>query len=137
MRKIKKKIVVNDKMQRNYSYELVESMGENFAKNFNPELTPKQMLALGVFGGKYMTDCQKEFPKEWFLKAKFCSSKHDAKLNFFGINASQPLKIWRQKGWLHQDDPRGWFFARQLPQPNRRYCRHPLGLEDLTCVRGA
>ncbi len=115
---MKKIIVVNDKMQKNYVYELSEKLGENFDKDFKPELTPKEMLELGVFGGKYMTDCKKEFPKSWFKKAKLCSRKHDAKLNFFGVNASQPLSVWRKKGWIHPDDPRGWF---------QWYCRYYMG----------
>jgi len=115
---MKKKIVVNDKMQKNYVYFLAEPAGKNFAPDFKPELTPKEMLKLGIFGGKYMTDCQKEFPEAWFTRAKLCSKKHNPNLNFFGINASQPLSVWRQKGWIYPDDPRGWF---------QWYCRYYQG----------
>ena len=111
-------ICVNDKMQKNFCYELTEPMGENFHPEFKPEVTPKEMLELGVFGGKYMTDCAKEFPADWFEKAKLSSHFHDANLNFFGINASQPLSVWRAKGWLDPDDPRGWF---------QWYCRYYQG----------
>ncbi len=114
----KKLVVVNDKMQKNYRYYLSEPMGKNFNPDFKPQLTPKQMLALGVFGGKYMTDCQKEFPLDWFKKAKLCSSKHDPQLNYFKINASQPLSVWRAKDWIYPEDPRGWF---------QWYCRYYLG----------
>ncbi len=116
---MKKKIVrVNDKMQKKYQYELVEPIGKNFDQEFRPELTPKQMLELGVFGGKYMTDCKKEFPSNWFKKASFCSKRHDPKINFFGVNASQPLSVWRRKGWIYNEDPRGWF---------QWYCRYYMG----------
>ena len=114
----KKIVVVNDKMQKKYRYELSQPIGRNFAPDFKPELTPKEMLALGIFGGKYMTDCRKEFPESWFRRAKLCSERHDPKLNFFGVNASQPLSVWRKKGWIHPDDPRGWF---------QWYCRYYLG----------
>jgi hypothetical protein len=115
MRKI---IKVKDKMQTGYSYELVELTGKNFDPEFKPELTPKQMLTLGVFGGKYLTDCKKEFPKDWFAKAKLNSEFHDPKINFFGVNASQPLLVWQKKDWIHPEDPRGWF---------QWYCRYYLG----------
>ncbi|PIU08635.1 MAG: hypothetical protein COT31_02350 [Candidatus Moranbacteria bacterium CG08_land_8_20_14_0_20_34_16] len=113
-----KTIKVNDKMQKKYIYFLTESEGKNFHPDFKPELTPKEMLELGIFGGKYMTDCRAEFPREWFKKAKLSSEKHDERLNFFGINASQSLSIWRKKGWIHPDDPRGWF---------QWYCRYFMG----------
>ena len=116
-----KKIKVNDRMQTNYTYELSEPMGKNFDARFKPDLTPKQMLALGVFGGVYMRDCTKEFPKDWFTKAKFQtkdSYKRDRGLNWFKVNASQSLKMWRQKGWIYKEDPRGWF---------QWYCRYYLG----------
>ena len=113
-----KKVTVNDRMQKNYSYYLTEPMGKNFHPDFKPELTPKQMMELGVFGGKYMTDCKKEFPKDWWVKAKLCSEFHDPKLNFFGVNASQPLSVWRKKGWIYHEDPRGWF---------QWYCRYYMG----------
>lgn len=111
-------VIVNDKMQRNYRYVLTQPIGKNFASDFKPELTPKEILELGAFGGKYMTDCQKEFPKSWYQKAKLCSEKHDPKINFFKVNASQPLSVWRKKGWINKDDPRGWF---------QWYCRYYMG----------
>jgi hypothetical protein len=111
-------IVVNDKMQTDYRYVLTEPAGKNFDAEFEPELTPEQMLELGIFGGKYMTDCRKEFPASWHTRAKLCSERHDPKLNFFGVNASQPLSVWRKKGWINADDPRGWF---------QWYCRYYLG----------
>ena len=64
------RVEVHDRMQQGYVYYLVELPGENFAPDFRPELTPQEMLALGVFGGKYMTDCTAEFPPEWFVHAK-------------------------------------------------------------------
>ncbi|OGV63538.1 MAG: hypothetical protein A2283_23415 [Lentisphaerae bacterium RIFOXYA12_FULL_48_11] len=105
----KKPVVVNDLMQKNYRYFLTEPAGQNFHHDFNPELTPKQMLELDVFGGKYMTDCKDEFPKDWFRKAKISHESHNPALNFFGVNASNSLSFWQKKGWIHPDDPRGWF----------------------------
>src|ERR1700761_7050626 len=101
----KKFVVVHDKMQRTYRYELVAPLFRNFDPDFTPDLTPKQMLALGVFAGKYMTDCRHEFPADWFTHAKLAAKHRDPKLNYFGVDASQPLSVWRKKGWLHPDDP--------------------------------
>jgi hypothetical protein len=115
---MKKKIVVNDRMQKNYSYFITEPPGKNFDPEFKPELTPKQMLKMGIFGGKYMTDCKDEFPKSWFKKAKLNSKRHDPELNYFNINASKPLSYWKKKGWINKDDPRGWF---------QWYCRYYQG----------
>jgi hypothetical protein len=120
------KVVVKDKMQKGF-YWLTEPVGKNFDTDFRPELTPKQMLALGIFGGKYMTDCGAEFPKDWFTKAKLCPAFHDPQLNFFKINASKPLSYWRMKGWIYPEDPRGWFqwycryyMGRRIPTEDRR-----------------
>jgi hypothetical protein len=113
-----KRVVVNDIMQKGYSYILTEPVGRNFHPDFSPELTPKQMLELGVFGGKYMTDCREEFPRDWYEKAKLCHELHDPKLNLFGVNASQPLSVWKAKGWIYHEDPRGWF---------QWYCRYYMG----------
>lgn len=115
---IKKIIVVNDLMQHDYSYALTEPMGKNFHAEFTPELTPKQMLRMGVFGGKYMTDCVNEFPEDWFSQARLCHEFHNPALNFFGVNASQSLSEWREKGWIYTEDPRGWF---------QWYCRYYMG----------
>ncbi len=114
----RKFITVNDRMQKYCRYALTEPIGKNFSPEFKPELTPKQMLELGIFGGKYMTDCREEFPLSWFNNAKLCPEKHDPRLNYFGVNASQPLSVWRKKGWIHKDDPRGWF---------QWYCRYYMG----------
>jgi hypothetical protein len=114
----KVRVVVRDRMQQGYVYYLTEPTGRNFHPDFKPDLTPNQMLRLGVFGGKYMTDCRREFPKSWFAGAKLCAERHDPALNYFGVNASQPLAVWRRNGWLSGEDPRGWF---------QWYCRYYLG----------
>lgn len=114
-------IVVHDTMQRGYRYTLSEPVGKHFAPGFKPQLTPSEMLRLGVFGGVYLRDCGSEFPRSWFARAKFQkkgSYVHDPALNYFGVNASQPLAEWRRKGWLYREDPRGWF---------QWYCRYYLG----------
>jgi len=111
-------VYVNDRMQKDYSYRRAEPPGANFDPEFTPDLSPKQMLAMGVFGGKYLTDCRDEFPADWFANAKLSPGGHDARLNFFQVRASKPLAYWRQKGWIHPDDPRGWF---------QWYCRYWMG----------
>jgi hypothetical protein len=113
-----KVVSVKDKMQRGYRYSLTAPIGRNFDPEFRPELTPKEMLALGVFCGKYMTDCREEFPASWFAQARLSQSGRDCSLNYFGVDASQPLSVWRKKGWIFPDDPRGWF---------QWYCRYYMG----------
>jgi len=120
-------VTVNDKMQKGYRYALSAATGRNFDPEFQPQLTPAQMLRLGVFGGKYMTDCRREFPKSWFAHAKLSPRAADPACNFFGVDASQPLSEWERKGWIHHDDPRGWFqwycryyIGRRIPEEDRR-----------------
>ena len=111
------KISVNDKMQSGYFYELAVPIGEDFDPLFTPELSPKELLELGIFGGKYLNDCKNEFPDDWFLNAKLSEVK-DKSLNYFSVDASQPLSEWVNKGWIHSQDPRGWF---------QWYCRYFIG----------
>ncbi|MEI8096653.1 MAG: hypothetical protein WCG73_00950 [Candidatus Moraniibacteriota bacterium] len=123
-------VKVHDKMQKEYTYIRMEPIGKNFHLDFKPDLTPKEMLSLGIFGGKYMTDCVGEFPKDWFRHAELSPLKKNPKLNCFGVNASQSLGIWQEKGWIYKDDPRGWFqwycryyMGRRLPQEDMRQIR--------------
>ena len=123
---MEKKIIINDKMQQGYYY-ITEPEGENFDPSFTPDLSPKEMLRLGVFGGKYITDCTKEFPKEWFNNAKLSPKEKDPSLNYFGVDASQPLSEWQRKNWIHPVDPRGWFqwycryyYGRRMPEEDQR-----------------
>ena len=111
-------VIVNDKMQQDYRYWRTEPVGSNFHPEFHPELTPKEMLELGVFGGKYLTDCREEFPTDWFVDARLSPDRHDPDMNFFGVNASKPLPYWQMKGWIYPEDPRGWF---------QWYCRYYMG----------
>ncbi len=130
-----KQIIVNDKMQKNYRYQLTAPVGRGFDSSFKPQLTPAEMLRLGVFGGKYLNDCRKEFPASWFKGVRFSTEKHDAKLNYFRVNASQPLSVWIKKGWVYRDDPRGWFqwycryyMGRRLPVEDARQIKRWLGI---------
>src|SRR5579863_5963992 len=142
-------------MQQDYRYTRVAPLGRGFAPEFRPDLTPKQMLALGVFCGKYMTDTRDEFPSSWFIHAKLSAHGRDCSLNYFGVDASQPLSVWRAKGWIHPDDPRGWFqwycryyMGRRIPDEDQRQIKRWLAMRrhvrqlqrncepgDLTCRR--
>ena len=145
----KRTVVVNDKMQKGYRYELTAPTGRDFDPEFNPELMPREMLRLGVFCGKYMTDTRKEFPASWFVGAKLARKHRDCSLNFFGVDASRPLSVWRDKGWLHPDDPRGWFqwycryyLGRRMPEEDRRQIkrwkamRRHIRQVECSCERG-
>lgn len=120
-------VIVNDRMQQGYRYVRTSPVGTGFDPEFRPELTPAEMLKLGVFCGKYMTDCTEEFPVSWFKHAKLAPGAPDCSLNFFGVRAGTPLKVWQEKGWIHPDDPRGWFqwycryySGRRMPDEDRR-----------------
>ncbi len=146
------KIKVNDKIQKGYEYELSEPEGANFHPLFTPELTPPQMLEMGVFEGKYLNDCQNEFPKEWFLRAKL-SQTPNIKCNCFLIKSRLSLPEWQQRGWIYPPDVRGWFQwycryyrGRRLPEIDliqikrwRAFRRHKAQIEknclimDLSC----
>ncbi|MEX0343577.1 MAG: hypothetical protein AB3N20_01555 [Rhizobiaceae bacterium] len=109
--------MVDDRMQSGYSYRLAAPEGGAFDPQFTPRYSPKEMLEMGVFEGKYCNDCQDELPASWFENAKV-SSVADPSLNQFGIKSRQPLSVWREKGWIIGPDPRGWF---------QWYCRYYLG----------
>lgn len=100
-----------------YEYKLVEKPGTNFDPRFKPELTPKEMLEMGVFEGKYISDCKGEFPASWYKSAKL-SAEPDVSINYFGIKSRMPLKHWNKKGWIYGPDKRGWF---------QWYCRYYMG----------
>ncbi len=123
-------IRVNDLMQQGYTYTCTAPKGREFHPEFSPALSPKELLALGIFGGCYMTDCRNEFPEDWFEKARLSPGKRDISLNYYGVNASQSLAMWQDMGWVHPDDPRGWF---------QWYCRYFIGRripeEDLRQIR--
>ncbi len=103
------KVFVEDNLQK-YEYETVEPVGKNFDPIFSPDLTPKQMLELGIFNGNYFEGYVSEFPKDWFKNAK--------DTNYFKVNASQSRQEWQRKGWIYEEDPRGWF---------QWYCRYYMG----------
>lgn len=110
-------MIVNDKMQKNYKYTLTAKPGKFDDPNFKPALTPKKMLKLGVFEGKYLNDCiGTEFPSDW--KSNKMSLIADPQLNFFKIKSRLNLPEWSKRHWIFGPDPRGWF---------QWYCRYWMG----------
>jgi hypothetical protein len=113
-------------MQSRYSYALSERPGTAFGPGFEPELSPGEMLALGVFEGKYLNDCEGELPREWFAAArqagKLCPDRPDPAVNALGVKSRLSLREWRRRGWVPcargDRDVRGWF---------QWYCRYWLG----------
>jgi hypothetical protein len=110
-------VVVNDRMQRGYRYVISAPAGAGYAPGFEPRYSPKEMLELGVFEGKYCNDCRDELPAHWFVRARIADPA-DPRVNCFGVKSRQPLSVWREKGWIIGPDPRGWF---------QWYCRYYLG----------
>ena len=94
-----------------------QNESEDFYKLFKPQLTPKKMLELGVFGGSYFSSRIKEYPKAWFKNAK-TSAKFEVNLNRFRVKSGMSKKQWLEKGWIFKEDPLGWF---------QWYCRFSIG----------
>ena len=80
----------------------------DFYKIFKPELTPKRMMELGVFGGAYFGLNVKEYPKSWFKNVKL-SKNFDVDLNRFKVVSGLSREHWIEKGWIFKEDPLGWF----------------------------
>jgi hypothetical protein len=113
------RVVAHTKLQKSYTYVRTEPVGKNFAPEFRPMLTPKEMLELGIFGGNYFAEIPKEFPQTWWKHARLSDDgKAHKELNYFGVLASQSRSVWEEKGWMHPDDPHGWF---------EWYCRYYMG----------
>jgi hypothetical protein len=131
-------IKANDKMQQ-YTYKLTYKAGTNLKngghtsdgqkiryETFDPFYTPSQMLSMGVFEGKYMNDCEHEFPREWYNSArkkdKLRPKKADESINYFKIKSRLSLQEWKKRGWIpihtKDKDIRGWF---------QWYCRYWIG----------
>jgi hypothetical protein len=130
-------------LRSGYSYVLEAAPGD-LPLDFRPDLSPAEMLMLGVFEGKYLNDCVTEFPAEWFLGGLMTGrlspeGPDPERCNLFGIKSRQPLTVWRENGWApsheHGDsvedhyrgalgdparnpDERGWF---------QWYCRYWMG----------
>ena len=87
---------------------------------FNPQLTPKEMLDLGIFGGWYFKteENMSEYPKDWFINARLSKDGFKVGLNKFGVASGQSMEVWQSKGWITSDDPLGWF---------QWYCRYCMG----------
>lgn len=120
---MKKILTHSDHFQKRYRYALTVPIGKQFDPAFKPELTPKEMLKLGVFGGAYFDGVDglipDDLPRSWFAGVELSpDGKKHHEYNYFGINASQPLSVWRKKGWIDARDPHGWF---------QWYCRYYLG----------
>ena len=81
---------------------------DNFYKLFKPQLSPKKMLELGVFGGSYFRLNIKEYPKSWFKNLKI-SKTFDVNLNQFKVKSRLSIEEWQKKGWIFKQDPLGWF----------------------------
>lgn len=125
--KIVRDVFVNEEYQIGYRYRLEAEVGKGFDIRFTPDLTPAQMLKLGIFGGNYFTSVPTEFPVEWFEGVNLSPSGGQSSLNYFRVNASQPLEVWKAKGWIYEEDPLGWFLwycryfqGRRIPEEDDR-----------------
>jgi hypothetical protein len=130
-------------LRRGYSYVLTAGPGD-LPPEFQPELTPGEMLMLGVFEGKYLNDCVAEFPAEWFMGAlmtgRLSPERPDpARCNLFGVASRQPLSVWRENGWApsrarrgRTDDHYHGLLGDPATNPDERgwfqwYCRYWMG----------
>ena len=130
-----RKITVNNRMEKNYSYVLTYKAGTNITKgglntngklinypDFKPAFSPREILNMGSFEGKYCNDQIFEFPRNWYKLVKLSPERANPSINYFGVKSRQSLQEWIKKKWIpvHKKDRdvRGWF---------EWYCRYWLG----------
>lgn len=93
--------------------------------DMQPNLTPKEILQMGSFGGGYFRpiksgvtgkqykDDYKELPSDWFegldIGKQITSVEYRNQSNRFNIHCGQTLEQWEEQGWIREQDPRGWF----------------------------
>lgn len=103
---------------------------------FQPNLSPKQVLQMGSFGGTYFRDITSavtglhykgrevisEYPEDWFeglsLEDLVISPTYRKTLNKYRSACGGSLGMWETSGWISDIDPYGWF---------QWYCRFFLG----------
>eukprot|EP00090_Calanus_glacialis_P019018 TRINITY_DN29344_c0_g1_i1.p1 TRINITY_DN29344_c0_g1~~TRINITY_DN29344_c0_g1_i1.p1 ORF type:complete len:302 (+),score=90.68 TRINITY_DN29344_c0_g1_i1:38-943(+) len=93
---------------------------------FKPNLTPKEVLQKGSFGGnyfrpiyssvtkqKYGKEVWQELPKDWLegldIKNQVSSSFYDNSRNKYKVKCGASLEEWENSGWMDKQDPYGWF----------------------------
>lgn len=89
---------------------------------FMPDFSPYRMLQLGVFGGAYFAAAKprdfKGLQPRTAKLAKLNVGPFDTYHNCFGVAAGLSYAEWYERGWMHNDDPLGWFHW---------YCRYYAG----------
>jgi len=125
--RLRQVVIVNDRMQRGYQYERIASLGRNFHPQFPPELKPKEMLELGVFCGKYMTE---GVPSQLVHTGQVVNELPRLLPQLFWRGCQPTTSVWRKMGWIHSNDPRGWFqwycryyIGRRMPEEDARQIR--------------
>jgi len=104
------------------------------AKEFQPNMTPKEVLQAGSFGGTYFRPIKSsvtglkynkmwnELPQNWLeglnVKKMISSVHYDESVNTYKVKCGGDLDMWESSGWIKEVDPYGWFMW---------YCRFYLG----------
>ena len=97
--------------------------------NFNPNLSPKEVILLGSFGGSYFG-----FPIEEHIDynyqelfnyhfkeldtALYLGEVYKPRLNQYKVRSGMGYQYWKDMGWMHKDDPYGHF---------EWYCKYSMG----------
>merc|ERR1711997_93735 len=103
-------------------------------EEFRPNMTPKEVLQAGSFGGTYFRPIKSsvtglkynkmwdELPQNWLeglnIKRMVSSTNYDDKVNTYKAKCGGSLEMWETSGWIDKIDPYGWFMW---------YCRFYLG----------
>jgi hypothetical protein len=102
-------------------------------KKFNPNLSPREVIRLGSFGGTYFrpiyshvnvrsySGAEKEFSfLKGISKEKITRDwkDYDKSINKYNVKVGQTLEAWERSNWITGQDPYGWF---------QWYCRYRSG----------
>ena len=92
--------------------------------NFRPNLSPKDVLQMGSFGGGYFRPIQssvagnlskgwEDLPTDWLsglsIASRIASPSYDPEVNRYKVKCGASLEEWEQSEWIRASDPFGWF----------------------------